>query len=494
MEVVLPPLPNLIHLGPELLMTVLACGALILHLFMPEDKAPVVGWISLGGLALVALSCIPLWGVNTTIFSGHYGVDNFSVFFKLVIVAVTALTIMISLQYLVVEQINLAEYYGLILFAATGMMILAGGTDLITIYLGLELMSLSIYVLAAFIKRDPKSIEAGLKYFLLGAFTSGIVLYGMALVYGMTGSTNLAQIAQYLSGQSEPSFPLVLAMILLITGFGFKVSLVPFHMWVPDVYEGAPTSVTAFMAAGTKAAGYAALVRIFMVALPLLANQWTVLLWLLAVLTMTVGNIVAIAQKSVKRMLAYSSIAHAGYLLIGVVAASDIGLVGVLFYMLAYVFMNIGAFAMIVLLCREGSRGDMLEDFTGLARTHPFHAFAFIVFFMSFAGIPPTAGFVGKLYLFAAAIKANYIWLAVIGVVNSAISVYYYFRVASVMYMKEPTGERVVSSSPALHAALAFMAVVTVLLGLWPGPFIDGARSAVAALSLTGVTPVAGLF
>jgi NADH-quinone oxidoreductase subunit N len=432
--------------------------------------------------------------VNTTIFSGHYGVDNFAVFFKLVVVAVTALTILISLRYIIVEKINLAEYYSLILFASAGMIILAGGTDLITIYLGLELMSISIYVLAAFIKRDPKSIEAGLKYFLLGAFTSGIVLYGMALVYGMTGTTNLAQIASYLSTQAEPNFPLVLAMILLITGFGFKVSLVPFHMWVPDVYEGAPTSVTAYMAAGTKAAGFAALIRIFMVALPLLQAQWTVLLWLLAVLTMTVGNVVAIAQNSVKRMLAYSSIAHAGYALIGVVAASDIGMTGVLFYLVAYVFMNIGAFSMIILLCKEGDRGDMLEDFTGLARTHPYAAFAFVVFFMSFAGIPPTAGFVGKLYLFAAAIKSGYIWLAVIGVVNSAISVYYYFRVASVMYMREPEGERVVSPSPALHAALAVMVVATVLLGLWPGPFIDGARSAVAALALTGGPPGAGLF
>lgn len=493
MEVVLPPLPNLVHLGPELLITALACTALILHLFMPEDKAPVVGWISLGGLALVALSCIPLWGVNTTIFSGHYGVDNFAVFFKFVVIAVTALTILISLRYIIVEKINLAEYYGLILFASAGMFILAGGTDLITIYLGLELMSISIYVLAAFIKRDPKSIEAGLKYFLLGAFTSGIVLYGMALVYGMTGSTNLAQIASYLKGQAAPSFPLVLAMILLITGFGFKVSLVPFHMWVPDVYEGAPTSVTAYMAAGTKAAGYAALIRIFMVALPILQDHWTVLLWLLAVLTMTVGNIVAIAQKSVKRMLAYSSIAHAGYALIGVVAGSQIGLTGVLFYMLAYIFMNIGAFAMIILLCKEGNRGDMLEDFTGLARTHPFAAFAFIVFFMSFAGIPPTGGFVGKLVIFAAAIQADYVWLAVIGVVNSAISVYYYFRVAAFMYMREPTEETVLSPSPALHAALAVMVAVTILLGVWPGPFIDSARSAVAALGMIG-PPVAGLF
>jgi NADH-quinone oxidoreductase subunit N len=282
-------------------------------------------------------------------------------------------------------------------------------------------------------------------------------------------------------------------MILLVAGFGFKVSLVPFHMWVPDVYEGAPTSVTAFMAAGTKAAGYAALVRIFMVSLTLLQTQWTVLLWLLAVLTMTVGNIVAIAQRSVKRMLAYSSIAHAGYILIGIVAGSSIGLTAVLFYLVAYVLMNIGAFTMIILLCRETTRGEMLDDFTGLARTHPFHAFAFIIFFMSFAGIPPTAGFVGKLYLFAAAIKADYIWLAVIGVVNSAISVYYYFRVAAVMYMREPTEERRLISAPALQAALAFMVVATVFLGIWPGPFIDGARSAVAALGLTG-PPVAGLF
>ncbi|HUU49581.1 MAG TPA: NADH-quinone oxidoreductase subunit N, partial [Nitrospinota bacterium] len=303
----------------------------------------------------------------------------------------------------------------------------------------------------------------------------------IALLYGITGTTNLNGISQYLTKEGMTfSIPLILSMILLITGLGFKISFVPFHMWVPDVYEGAPTSITAYMSVGTKAAGFAALLRIFMIGIVILKPHWIILLWLLSVFTMTVGNIIAIAQKSLKRMLAYSSIAHAGYILVGFIAGNEIGLAAVLFYLIAYVFMNIAAFSMIILLCREGNRGDQISDFIGISKTNPYVAFAFIIIFMSLAGIPPTAGFVGKLYLFAAAIETHYIWLAIIGLLNTIFAVYYYFRVVMGMYMKEPEGEIILApSSPMLNFALAVMVIAIIAIGVYPGPFIDAAKASI---------------
>jgi NADH-quinone oxidoreductase subunit N len=480
MQVILPQIPNMSLLMPEILLTVLACLIFIVDIFVSKENKSILGWLGIAGLIGIIFYSFGLWGKNEVVFSGMYAVDKFSVFLKILLMAVTAITFLISLRYLKVEDINMGEYYGLILTATLGMIIMSAGNYLITIYLGLELMSLSIYVLSGFIRRDPKSQEAALKYFLLGAFTSGLLLYGIALLYGITGSTNLNEIAKYLTdGNITYSVPLILSMVLLVTGFGFKISFVPFHMWVPDVYEGAPTSITAYMSVGTKIAGFAALMRIFLIGISILKPHWIILLWVLSVMTMTIGNFVAIAQKSLKRMLAYSSIAHAGYILIGFIAGNEIGLAGMLYYFVAYMFMNIAAFTMIILLCREGNRGDQISDFQGMATTNPVVALAFVVIFMSLAGIPPTAGFVGKLYIFAAAIQTDYIWLLIIAVVNSAISVYYYFSVVMAMYMKEPDKEIIINRSPALTFSLILMVVGIIALGVYPGPFIDAAKASI---------------
>ena len=351
------------------------------------------------------------------------------------------LAILISDQYMEREGCNHGELYPLILFAVVGMMLMAAGTDLMTIFLGLEVMSVSLYVLAGFNRANLKSNEAGLKYFLLGAFSTGFLLYGMALTYGATGTTRIAKIAAVVGQMTVPSanVMLVAGMLLMLTGFAFKVAAAPFHMWTPDVYEGAPTPMTAFMSAGPKAAGFAAALRIFLVALPTLQVEWSQLLWVLAVLTMTIGNITALRQDNIKRMLAYSSIAHAGYVLVGFAAGNSTGTAGILFYMLSYAFMNIGAFAVIILIGKKGESNGNVMDFAGLGFRHPVLAVVMSVFLFSLAGMPPTAGFIGKFYLFSGAIQKGYIGLAVIGVLNSAASVYYYLRVMVYMYMKEPT-------------------------------------------------------
>jgi NADH-quinone oxidoreductase subunit N len=411
--------------------------------------------------------------------------DTYTNFFRVLFLIAAALTVLISLRYLEDEETHYGEYYALLLFATVGMMFMAGGGDLITIYLGLELMSLSTYVLAGFIRRDVASTEAAVKYFLMGAFTSGILLYGLALIYGLTGSTNLSAVAQSLGELSLDNPALILATILLVAGFGFKIAAVPFHMWAPDAYEGAPTSITAFMSSAVKAAAFAGLARVFVLALFPAAQHWQVLWWVLAALTMVLGNVVAIAQTSLKRMLAYSSISHAGYALIGVIVASQakngLGLSSTLFYLFAYVFTTMGTFGMIILLTHQGFRGDHISDFTGLGRTHPLAALVYIIFFLSLAGIPPTAGFVGKLVIFRAAIESGFVVLAVIGVVTSAIAVYYYFMVIKTMFMEQPTAPAVLSPSRPLAFGLLVMVAATLLLGLFPNILLKFAEESIKA-------------
>jgi NADH-quinone oxidoreductase subunit N len=353
-----------------------------------------------------------------------------------------------------------------------------------TIFLGLETLSISLYILAGFLRDQIRSNESALKYLLLGAFASGFVLYGIALVYGATGSINLARVARALTlGQVHSPVLLTIGMGLLIIGFGFKVAAVPFHMWAPDVYEGAPTSVTAFMIVGTKAAAFAAFLRILLTGLPALLPDWSGVLWVLAILTMTVGNVVAIAQTNIKRMLAYSSIAHAGYILVALVTGAKFGSGSILFYLLAYSFMNLGAFAVIVALARREEERLVIDDYAGLGLRRPVLGAAMALFMFSLAGVPPTAGFMGKLYVFSAAIQSGYVGLAVIGVVNSVISAFYYLRITVVMYMAsgsgEPLPERV---APTLALAILISAAGTLLLGLFPSRFLEVALDSVAAL------------
>jgi NADH-quinone oxidoreductase subunit N len=471
-------IPDIRAYLPELILLIWASATLILDLLLRRQQQLVIAAFSFVGVIVALLSCIPLAGVTLTTFSGMYALDSFSLFFKVLFLLVTALTILISPRYLIVEDIPAGEYYSLILFSAIGMMIMAAGVDLLAIYIGLELMSLAIYALAGFVKRDPKSIEAALKYFLMGSFSSGILLYGLALLYGLTGSTQLAVMAeQVMATGSNPA--LILAIVMLVGGFGFKIAAVPFHMWAPDVYEGAPHSVVGFISVGSKAAAFAGLMRIFLVALGPSKAQWEPLLWAVSILSMLVGTLVAIAQSNIKRMLAYSSVASAGYMLIGVITGTDIGLASVLVYAMAYVFMNIGAFALVVLLCRRGERGDTIEEFTGLARVSPVASASLVIFFLSLTGIPPTAGFIGKFYLFASAIQAGYVGLAVIGVISSAISLYYYFSVVMQMYMQEAPKERGLSPTPGLAAALLLMVAGTLVFGVFPGPLIDAAQAAI---------------
>jgi len=354
----------------------------------------------------------------------------------------------------------------------------------VTIFLGLETLSIALYILAGFLREQLRSNESALKYLLLGAFATGFLLYGIALVYGATGSTNLRQIAAVVAtGNLNNPVWLTIGAGLLIVGFAFKVASVPFHMWTPDVYEGAPTSVTAFMIAGTKAAAFAGFLRVLMTALPALAPDWSRVLWLLAVLTMTVGNVVAIAQTSIKRMLAYSSIAHAGYLLVALVAASTLGSGSILFYLVAYTFMNLGAFAVVIALARQDGERTSLEEYAGLGWKYPFLGAAMALFMFSLAGIPPTAGFMGKFYIFNAAIQANYVGLAIIGVLNSVVSVYYYLRVTVIMYMGQ--GEEAPAASrlaPALGLAVLIAILGTLELGLFPARFLEMALRSVGAL------------
>ncbi|HHM24197.1 MAG TPA: NADH-quinone oxidoreductase subunit N, partial [Bacteroidetes bacterium] len=352
-------------------------------------------------------------------------------------------------------------------FAVTGMMFMVSSTNLLVIFLGLEILSLSLYVMAGIRKMRIDSVEASLKYFLLGAFATGFFLYGVALVYGATASVDLVDVARYIQTNGFHGLMLVSGTLFLIIGFSFKAAFVPFHMWTPDVYQGAPTPVTAFMSSGAKGAALAALLRVLVTGIPLGKTEWGIILWIIAALTMTLGNVVAIVQNNVKRMLAYSSIAHAGYLLVGVLAANALGQASVIFYLVVYTFMNLGAFGVVSYFGSSNRHEHLnIEDYRGLGYKYPFAALAMAVFMFSLAGVPPTGGFVGKFYLFNAAVQAGYVWLVIIGVLNSVISAYYYLRVVVNLYMREPEQEVVV---PKAHVGLSLALLVAVLAVLQTG-------------------------
>ena len=409
--------------------------------------------------------------------AGLLAIDGFATFFKLVFLLSAVMTVLMSGSYLRVEGVRAGEYCFLILCATLGMMFMASGVDLITLFIGLETMAIAFYILAGFLKPSERSNEAAVKYFLLGAFSLGLLLYGMSLLYGATGTTSLNGIAAALAG-GERSLVLILALILIGAGMGFKIAAVPFHMWAPDVYEGAPTPVTAFLSVGSKAASFAMLLRIFFVGLPFLVSDWQTLFWVLAAITMTVGNIAAITQTNTKRMLAYSSIAHAGYVLVGVVAGTERGITATLVYLWVYLFMQLGAFAILAMLRRQDVVGDELKDLSGLYFRKPFAAIAMLIFMLSLGGIPPTAGFMGKVWVFGAAIDQGFIWLAVIGVVNSAISLYYYYRIIVFMWLKEETLGSDIEMSPGIATVLGIAVVGSIFFGIFPDMLFDYAQTA----------------
>ena len=485
----LPPgvsLSDFYYILPELVLTAGALATLVADVLLPRRSGNALAWVTLAVIAATLASLVPFTSAHVEVGRGLMphgliAVDQFALFFKVVFLLAAAVTVLMSVRYLEIERASPGEYYFLILCATLGMMIMAGGIDLITIFIGLETMAVSFYILAGFIKPNQKSNEAAVKYFLLGAFSLGILLYGMSLMYGLSGTTSLRAMAPVFVGQeSDPR--LILAVILVAAGVGFKIAAVPFHMWAPDVYEGAPTPVTAFLSVGSKAASFAMLLRIFLEGLPSMHVGWQMLFEALAIVTMTVGNLAALTQTNLKRMLAYSSIAHAGYLLIGVVAGTTRGVSAMLIYLVTYSFMQLGAFAIIVLMRRADVVGDELKDFSGLHVRHPFAAFAMLLFMLSLGGIPPTAGFMGKLWLFSAAIDAHDYWLAVIAVLNSAVSLYYYIRIVVFMYLKKETIGSEPSSSVPLTAALAIAVVATIVLGVYPRLLFEAAEASAATL------------
>jgi NADH-quinone oxidoreductase subunit N len=468
-------LPDLTPMMPELLMTALALIVLLLDLLI--KKKEIVALISIAGVALVALS---LFGPKGETFGSMFISDGYSTFFKIIFVVNVILTILISIKYIAVERVNYGEYYALILFSTIGMMIMASAGDLIVLYLGLELMALSTYVLAGFIRHDMKSNEAALKYFLLGAFSSAFLLYGISIIYGLTGSTDLRWIAAFISEHGLSGNPsLLLSVIFLIVAFGFKIAAAPFHMWAPDVYEGAPTSITAFMSVGPKAAGFAVLGRVLMVAFVSEKVEWAAILIPISILTMAVGNIVALSQTNIKRMLAYSSIAHAGYALLGIITASHEGLASMMNYLMIYAFMNLGAFGVIIMLRSEGFKGDSIHDYQGLSKTHPLAAMLMLIFMFSLTGIPPTAGFIGKLYIFMSAINAGYTWLVIIAVIFSAISAYFYLRIIMYMYMRDPKETVTLTTSFSGGVALGISTFVVLFIGILPSFLLNLAKAAI---------------
>ena len=491
------------YLLPELVLTAGSLLLLVLDVLLPRRWDRMLAWFTIGvlGGSGVALLVLNANGVNVTVARGLVAVDGFAFFFKVLFLLAAAITVAMSPRYLAVEQVRPGEYYFLVLCATLGMMFMAGGIDLITLFIGLETMALSFYVLVGYIRPSPRSNEAAVKYFILSTFSLAILLYGMSLLYGLTGSTHLRTIATSLVA-GDGGLLLPFAVMLLVAGVGFKIAAVPFHMWAPDVYEGAPTPITAFLSVGSKAASFAMLLRIFVEGLPAFRMDglgtiwgqplgWSAFFYVLAIVTMTVGNVAALTQVNIKRMLAYSSIAHAGYVLMGVVAGTTRGVTAALVYLMIYAFAQLGAFAVVVLLRRKAVIGDELKDLAGLYASHPGAAAAMLVFMLSLGGLPPTAGFMGKLWVFGAAIDAGYIWLAVIAVLNSALSLYYYVRVVVYMWISPPEGASApLRVSPAMAAVLIVTVAGTIALGVYPRLLFELAQ---ASASTLGASPTAGL-
>ena len=482
-------------IAPELILTVVACVALVMEVILPYKFSKWTAWFALVGIAFALISLgaqfvgmggsfnLATWQSITPV-DGFYNmvrIDGFALLFKAIFLIAAALTVAISARYLDIEREQHGEYYALILFATVGMMFLGSGSDLISLYIALELMAVTFYVLVAFTKRQKRSNEAGMKYFLLGAFSSGILLYGMSLLYGIAGSTNLSEIGRGVAAAGPELRPMLLfGMIALAAGLFFKIAAVPFHMWAPDVYEGAPTSVTAFLSTGSKAASFALYARIFFVALGPMQIDWAPLLGIVAALTIVVGNWAAVTQENSKRLLAYSSISNAGYLLLALIANNTYGNIGLVIYLFVYTLMNMGAFGVVISLRRRGIIGDNVDDMTGLAQKAPGMAAMMGIFMLSLGGLPGTGGFIGKYFLLWGLLargdaehKSWYYWLAGWAVINIVVSFYYYIRFIRVMYL----GDRVADAepltmSPALRTAMIASLIGILFIGVYPQPFI----------------------
>lgn len=470
-------------LTPEIAMAALTLLLLAIGLLIPPGARK--GMVPLSVFSLLGVFTYTLYdffyGQQGTFLGGMYYHDQFATFFKLLFLAAAILVVLFSGDYVQKFPSHRGEFYALIFSSTLGMMLMAGAGDLITLYIGLELMTISFYIMVAYWPNDGKSAEAGIKYLILGAASSAVLLYGISFIYGLTGSTQLAVIAGALGSNSSAAS--ILAVVFFLVGFGFKISLVPFHLWAPDIYEGAPTPVTAFLAVASKAAAFAALIRVYLMTMgnqSMSATGETIIM-VLAILSMIIGNLAAIPQTNMKRMLAYSGIAQAGYLMVGVLAVSEAGVKAVLFYAMIYMFANLGAFA-VVTHVGQAQGSDDIEAFSGLARRSPLAAAVLTASLLSLAGIPPLAGFVGKFYLFSAVMDAGYSVIVVIGFVMSMVSVYYYLRVVKVMYQGEGADLPVVKVQGATKFVLLFTMLITLGLGLYPGPLADLANMAAGSL------------
>ena len=479
----MPQAADIIRLLPEIILTIAGTAVMVLAPLRVSRR--VFGYISGAALALALLAALNAGTFPGPAFSGLIMADRFATFFRVLVMAVGILTVLSSAGFLRREGAETGEYHALLLFAITGQSVMAASNDLIVMFIGLEISSIASYVLAGYLREDKRAVEAALKYFLLGSFASAFFLYGAALIYGATGVTNLSAVRGLLIGRggAEPLFVAV-AGALLFVGVAFKVSSAPFQVWAPDVYQGAPSPVAAFLSTGAKAAAFAIFLRIFMTALAPVGRAWEPLVWTSALLSMTIGNFAALNQANVKRMLAYSSIAHAGYVLAALTARSHAGTAAAMFYLAAYALMNMGAFAVVAHIAGKGERYQEVDDFAGLGAKQPFTAAMLALFLFSLIGVPLTAGFFGKFYIFKAALDAGLVWLAVLGLLNSAVAAYYYLRVLVVMYMREPAPDAPAPEPlPAgAKAALILPAAGTLLLGIVPGPVLEFATKAATLL------------
>jgi len=480
---------DLITLLPELILVALVLTVITVDLFLSRANKWLLTPLTVAGLILAGAACVVVWGINETVYAGFYEVDDLSVFFKAATILIGIITVLFAPSYLIVRRIPLGEFHMILVSALLGMCVLASSSDLITLFLGLELMTMPSYLLTGLHKTDRYSNEGGLKYFLLGSFASAIVLFGISWLYGITGTTNIAEIAVALEGQMSGA--LLVAIGFLMVGGTFKIAAVPFHYWTPDAYQGAPTPITGFLSVGPKLGAFALLIRVFAQALAPLRADWLGIFLVLTVLTMTLGNVVALTQVNVKRMLAYSSIAHTGYIMAGLAAyanagsadAATQGIESVLFYVLGYAVMNIAAFAVVGMLQRDTSRFGGLNSFAGLASRSPGRAAAMGILMLSLTGIPPTVGFFAKLYVLLAAVEAGLAWLAVVLVLNAALAAFYYLRVVVYMYMRDPEPDPApIDTSPFGSVALALSVAGVLILGLFPGVILGLLEVSAASL------------
>ncbi len=478
-------------LKPAILLCLFGCGILITDFFIEARQKSFNAITALIGLGFTAYA---VWQQQTYLkanglselvgLSGAVTIDGFGIFFNWIFIIATALAVIISSRYLEIEQEHRGEYYALILFAQTGMVFLATATELVTLFIAVETMALSFYVMVGFLRGDKRSNEAAIKYLLLGAFSSGLLAYGFSIFYGISGSTRLSEVASAVATRAanDPWDPVVfLALVTTAVGLFFKISAVPFHMWAPDAYEGAPTTITAYLSVASKAASFAFLLRIFQVPLESVRTTWEPLVGAVALLTMTVGNLAAITQTNIKRLLAYSSISHAGYMLLGLVSGNQTGMKGIAVYILVYAFMNFGAFTLVVAMRSKDIIGDDIDDMSGLMSKRPTYAVLMLIFLLSLAGIPPTAGFLGKYYIFLSLIQTRHYYLAVFAVLYVAVAAYYYFRIVKTMFVSEPQEKLDISDSPGIRVALAVSAVFTLLIGIYPEPFLQMAQKSLLA-------------